>query len=55
MKIGFASSLCLLFIALKLLGIISWSWFRVISPLWGGFALLLIICTLAVFVAEVKR
>ena len=30
---GFCSLLCLLFITLKLTGVISWSWWWVLSPL----------------------
>lgn len=32
--IGFESLLALLFISLKLMGFIDWSWFWVLSPLW---------------------
>lgn len=32
--IGFAGLLTILFVALKLLGIISWSWLWVLSPIW---------------------
>jgi len=32
--VGFASVLALLFIALKLMGFIAWSWVWVLSPLW---------------------
>ena len=31
---GFADVLTVLFIALKLCGVIHWSWFWVISPIW---------------------
>ena len=31
---GFADALTVLFIALKLCGVIHWSWFWVISPIW---------------------
>jgi len=45
--IGFTSALTILFIALKLLGKISWSWIWVLSPLWisavFGLIILLII------------
>jgi hypothetical protein len=34
MKIGFAGLLALLFIAMKLMKIIAWSWLWVLSPLW---------------------
>jgi hypothetical protein len=32
--IGFARALTILFIALKLTGVIAWSWMWVLSPLW---------------------
>ena len=32
--IGFAGLLTILFIGLKLTGVISWSWWWVLSPLW---------------------
>ena len=35
--IGFFGLLAILFIALKLLGYISWSWFWVLAPIWGPF------------------
>ena len=35
---GFASLLTLLFIALKLTGVIAWPWIWVLAPLWIGFA-----------------
>lgn len=39
MHIGFFGLLGLAFIVLKLMQIINWTWFWVLSPLWGGFAL----------------
>ena len=39
MQIGFMGLLALLFIGLKLGGVIAWSWLWVLSPLWIGFAL----------------
>lgn len=43
--IGFFGMLAILFIGLKLGGIIAWSWWWVLAPLWGPlvFALLLIV------------
>jgi hypothetical protein len=32
--IGFVGALTILFIALKLLGYITWSWYWVLSPIW---------------------
>lgn len=39
MKVGLLGLLGVLFIALKLMGYITWSWWLVTMPLWGGFAL----------------
>lgn len=44
---GFFGFLTILFIALKLLGVISWAWWIVLAPLWSsiilGFIVLFII------------
>jgi hypothetical protein len=34
--IGFGGLLTILFVALKLTGVIAWSWWWVLSPLWIG-------------------
>ena len=36
--LGFFEALTLLFVALKLTGVIAWSWLWVLSPLWLTFA-----------------
>lgn len=41
--IGFFGALGILFIGLKLAGVIDWSWVWVTAPLWGGFALALVV------------
>lgn len=41
--IGFMDLLLLTNIILKLCGVITWSWWVVLWPLWGGIALILII------------
>jgi len=41
--IGFAGLLTIVFITLKLIGKIDWSWWWVLSPLWISAALVLII------------
>lgn len=41
--VGFFGLLGIVFIALKLMGYINWSWWLVTLPLWGGLALLLVI------------
>ena len=42
MKVGLLSGMFLIFLTLKLSGVIAWSWWWVTAPLWGVFALLLI-------------
>jgi hypothetical protein len=41
--IGFGGLLALLFIGLKLGGVIGWPWLWVLSPLWIGVALVVLI------------
>lgn len=41
--IGFAGLLTIVFITLKLTGVIAWSWLWVLSPLWISFLLALLI------------
>jgi hypothetical protein len=47
--IGFFGALGLLFIVLKLVGVISWPWIVVLAPLWLPFGMVLAIFALAVF------
>lgn len=48
--IGFTGLLAILFIALKLTGVIAWSWLWVLSPIWIPLALLLVIAVVALIV-----
>jgi len=48
--LGSASILTIVFIVLKLIGVISWSWLWVLSPLWISFLLFVVIL---IFVALV--
>lgn len=43
--IGFVGLLTIVFIVLKLIGVIAWSWFWVLSPIWITF-----LAVLAIFV-----
>ena len=52
--VGFTGLLQIAFIVLKLCNVIKWSWIWVLSPLWISFGLGLLICLLAVIIAEVK-
>lgn len=45
---GFAGTLTIAFIVLKLVGVINWSWIWVLSPLWISFILGLVILIIVV-------
>lgn len=56
--IGVSGLLGVAFVVLKLMGIITWSWWWVTAPFWGPVVLLLVVCLVAVAVwavAEVSR
>ena len=46
--IGFVGVLTITFIVLKLIGIISWSWWWVLSPIWILGAILAVLVILAI-------
>lgn len=51
--IGFVGLLTIVFIALKLMGYITWSWLWVLSPLWIVFLVVLSIIVGAIIIAAV--
>lgn len=51
--IGFAGLLAIVFIVLKLVGVIAWSWWWVLSPLWIPLALIVLIFVVGFFLAAV--
>lgn len=54
--VGFTGLLTVAFIVLKLTGVIAWSWWWVLSPLWIGAAITAVILVAAlIFVAVVDR
>ena len=46
MQIGFAGLLTIVFIVLKLMGTITWSWVWVLAPMWIGFILWIVIAAI---------
>jgi hypothetical protein len=52
--IGFAGLLTVLFIGLKLTGAIAWSWWWVLSPLWIGPAIVLLIVAICLLAAALS-
>lgn len=51
--VGFVGLLQIVFIVLKLIGKIDWSWWWVLSPIWGSFLLALFV--LGMVVAVISR
>lgn len=52
--IGFCGLLAIVFIVLKLTGVIGWSWVWVLSPLWIPLAIVAGICVVVLIVVLVK-
>jgi hypothetical protein len=52
--VGFFGLMFLIFMTLKLIGIINWSWWWVTAPLWGGFALIFLII-LIIFIINLLK
>jgi hypothetical protein len=49
--IGFFGLLAIVFITLKLMGYITWSWWWVLAPLWAPLAVVLVIFLIVVIFA----
>ena len=49
--VGFSGLLTIAFIVLKLCGVIAWSWLWVLSPLWIGFLLKLVVVLIVAVIA----
>ena len=53
--IGFCGALFIALLVLKLTHVIDWSWWWITAPLWGGFAIFLVIAiVLVVIYAAIK-
>lgn len=53
--IGFGSALLLTFIILKLVGVIDWSWWWVLSPIWIPVVLLMVVLILLFVVYRIVK
>ena len=53
--IGFVGLLTIVFIVLKLVGVIAWSWWWVLAPVWISAGLAFILLALAVLVWATTR
>jgi len=53
--IGFTGVLTILFIGLKLGGVIGWSWWWVLSPLWIGIILVMIILVIMFLISLIAK
>jgi hypothetical protein len=45
--IGLMGALGIVFIVLKLVGTINWSWWLVLAPFWGPFSLVVVLAVIA--------
>lgn len=52
--IGFFGLLAIVFITLKLLGYIAWSWWWVLAPLWAPVVVVLVVA-LVIFLVAITR
>lgn len=53
--IGFTGLLTCIFIVLKLIDKISWSWWWVLSPLWISVSIFIIVMTIVLMVMLIKK
>ena len=53
--IGLGTLLTIIFVILKLCGVISWSWIWVLAPLWISIALFLILTLVAIIVVAYHK
>lgn len=52
--VGFFTLLGLLFIGLKLAGLVDWAWWVVLAPIWGQLAIIAVLFV-ALFIAELVK
>lgn len=50
--IGISGVLTIVFIVLKLVGVINWSWFWVLSPLWITFVIVIILIIIGILLIK---
>lgn len=53
--IGFGGLLTIVFIVLKLCKVITWSWWWVLSPLWIGWGLAIVLAVLVVMLKKITE
>jgi hypothetical protein len=53
--VGFLGLMFLIFMTLKLMGYITWSWWWVTAPLWFGFAIILTIILIFLLIEFLKK
>lgn len=53
--LGIVGVLTIVFVVLKLVGVIAWSWWWVLSPLWIAFGLWVVVALIAGLVILISR
>lgn len=51
--IGLGGLLFIVFLTLKLCGVITWSWWWVTAPLWGPFAIIVVFVAIAAILSAI--
>jgi sterol desaturase/sphingolipid hydroxylase (fatty acid hydroxylase superfamily) len=54
-SVSFFGLLTIVFITLKLTGVITWSWWWVLSPLWGAFTFGILIYIVIIAIATLAK
>lgn len=55
MRVGLLGMMFIVFLTLKLTETITWSWWWVTAPLWGGFAILGVLLVIALLIEIVEK
>lgn len=53
--LSFLDLLAILFIALKLCGVITWPWVWVLAPIWGSIVLVIVVCIIVAIVTAIAN
>lgn len=53
--VGFSGALFLVFLVLKLTGVIAWSWWWITAPLWIPFLLVVVSLVILFFIATIAN
>lgn len=55
MRVGLLGMMFIVFLTLKLAEVITWSWWWVTAPLWGGFVAIGVLLVIALLIKIIER